>query len=75
MRTIGRWWNGSYGRLARRWIWLRTDGEFWQVEARQGNDDARIWSSRPMVSESDARQLLRQMMDRTGDDWRDMGPG
>lgn len=30
------WWNGKWGRLARRDVFLRTDGDTWHVEQRAG---------------------------------------
>jgi hypothetical protein len=36
MDLVGRWWNGQYGRLARRDTWLTSDGRTWHVRARQG---------------------------------------
>jgi hypothetical protein len=41
MDLVGRWWNGQYGRLARRDIWLTSDGRTWHVRARQGDNDGR----------------------------------
>lgn len=30
------WWNGKWGRLARRDVFLRTDADQWHVEQRAG---------------------------------------
>lgn len=30
------WWNGKWGRLARRDVYLRTDADRWHVEQRAG---------------------------------------
>jgi hypothetical protein len=30
------WWNGKWGRLARRDVYLRTDADQWYVEQRTG---------------------------------------
>jgi hypothetical protein len=38
MDLVGRWWNGRWGRLARRDVWLRRR-TVWEVEARQGEND------------------------------------
>lgn len=67
----GRWWNGSYGRINRRDIWLYTNGHVWRVDARQGDGDAKIWS-KTMVREEDARELAADMRARTGDTWREL---
>ncbi len=68
---VERWWNGSFGRSSQRRIWLYTDGETWRVEARQGDGDAPEWH-RDLVSELQARLLMRQMRERTGDDWKQL---
>ncbi|WP_203910955.1 hypothetical protein [Rhizocola hellebori] len=67
----GRWWNGAYGRIARRDMWLYTNGYVWRVEARQGDGDAAVWSKQ-FTSEQLARELAAQMMARSGDQWRDL---
>ena len=41
MELVGRWWNGERGRQARRDIWLTSDGQRWNVRARQGDSDGR----------------------------------
>jgi hypothetical protein len=33
------WWNGSYSRRGRRDVYIRSDGEKWEVMARIGGDD------------------------------------
>jgi len=33
------WWNGTWGRLVRRDVYLRRDGEHWEVELREGGSD------------------------------------
>ncbi len=35
------WWNGIWGRLARRDVYLYTDGGQWWVEARVGGAEGR----------------------------------
>ncbi len=71
-RIVERWWNGNWGRLNQRRIWLSTDGETWRVEARQGDGDARVWS-KDFVSELQARQLIREMKERAGGEWKQLG--
>jgi len=69
-RMVARWWNGSFGRLNQRRIWLFTDGRVWRVQARQGDGDARVWE-RDVASENEARALIDAMLARTPrDDWR-----
>ena len=38
VRVEHHWWNGSV-RLARRDVFVRTDGELWEVEAQMGGPD------------------------------------
>jgi hypothetical protein len=68
----GRWWNGRWGRLARRDIWLKLDVT-WRVEARKGDGDSGVWSH-DYSSEEDARAAIAAMMDRTGGpgEWQDL---
>jgi len=33
------WWNGKWGRIARRDIFLRVSGDQWYVESRNGGAD------------------------------------
>ena len=40
MEQVARWWNGSYGRLSRRDVFLRR-GTVWEVEAREGGAEGR----------------------------------
>ncbi len=35
------WWNGIWGRLARRDIYLYCDGDRWLIEAREGGAEGR----------------------------------
>lgn len=72
MKLVGWWWNGRWGRMARRHIWLHTDGVVWRVEARQGDNDARVWG-RNFDTEAEARQLVEAMMERTNaGEWNDL---
>jgi hypothetical protein len=72
---VGRWWNGRWGRLARRDIWLKHD-RTWRVEARQGDGDSRLWS-RDYPTEAEARNAIAAMIDRTGGQgqWRELTTG
>jgi hypothetical protein len=70
MKLLGRWWNGRWGRLTRRDIWLKLD-QTWRVEARTGDGDAKVWSH-DYATEADALAAIVAMMDRTGgrEEWR-----
>ena len=35
------WWNGTWGRLARRDIYLYNDGDRWLIEVREGGAEGR----------------------------------
>jgi hypothetical protein len=64
------WWNGHWGRLARRDVFLRTDGDQWLVEQRAGGSEGR---SRffEFASEDDAYDVVRVLLDGH-DDWREL---
>ncbi len=70
-RIVERWWNGSWGRLTRRDIWLRTDDHRWRVEVRQGDADARLWY-RWYTDEADARRFVTELKDRGALEWTDL---
>jgi len=74
-RVVASWWNGSFGRLAQRRIWLYTDGKVWRVQARHGDADARVWE-RDYTSEPDARAVIDAMLARTAatNDWHELPP-
>jgi hypothetical protein len=57
--------------MARRDIWLLTNGIIWRVQARTGDADSRKWQH-DYISEDDARAVIAGMMDRTGGsaEWR-----
>src|SRR5688500_7408447 len=64
MEPVGKWWNGTWGRLARRDVFLRV-GTLWEVEAREGGADgrSRIWR---FLSEEEARAFAERCMTRPG---------
>ncbi|MCW3839726.1 hypothetical protein ONA70_06405 [Micromonospora yasonensis] len=41
MKTERHWWNGNRTVRGRRDVYIRTDGESWEVEARAGGDAGR----------------------------------
>lgn len=71
MVTVEHWWNQKWGRLARRDVWLRRDGEEWVVQARQGDGDSRVWS-RAYEVEADARAMLAGLLERGSEQWTDL---
>jgi hypothetical protein len=48
MEARSHWWNGHWGRLARRDIFVRVDGNRWYVEDRSGGvDGSSAWFDVP----------------------------
>ena len=41
MRIERHWWNGDHSQRGRRDVYIRTDGESWEVEARVGGGAGR----------------------------------
>jgi len=64
------WWNGTWGRLVRRDLYLYEDGGAWLVEARLGGADGRSrWFNYP--DEDAALERVRDLMTES-DDWREI---
>lgn len=64
------WWNGTWGRLARRDIYLWEDAGQWTVEARQGGAEGR--SRRyDRLDEDAAMDCVRGLLLQPGD-WREL---
>jgi hypothetical protein len=73
----GRWWNGKWGRLARRDIWLRETAAGWTVTAREGIDEHERRKTWPPTDEAAARALCADLTDVVTDDplsaeWREL---
>ena len=66
------WWNGKWGRLARRDVFLRTDGDRWYVEQRAGGAEG---TSRffEYGDEDDACEAVRGLLAGPGN-WRELSP-
>jgi hypothetical protein len=72
VEVVGRWWNGIWGRLARRDIWLIRQTR-WLVRARQGDSE----SGRVLWWRYDSQQQAQAMVDRLihadgPDSWREL---
>jgi hypothetical protein len=66
------WWNGKWGRLARRDVYLRTDGDRWYVEQRAGGAEG-ISRFSEYGGEDDAYEVIRGLL--VGPDkWRELSP-
>ena len=64
------WWNGTWGRLARRDLYLYEDGGTWLVEARLGGADGRSrWFTCP--DEDAALERVSDLMTESND-WREI---
>jgi hypothetical protein len=65
------WWNGSWGRLGRRDIYLYEDGGQWWVEARTGGAEGRSrWFEHADQDSADDR--VRGLLTEPGR-WREVG--
>jgi hypothetical protein len=65
------WWNGRWGRIARRDIYVREDGGRWLVEHRVGGADGRSgWFE--CDDEEAALERVGALM-VTGDGWQEFG--
>jgi hypothetical protein len=64
------WWNGTWGRLVRRDLYIYEDGGTWLVEARLGGGDGRSrWFD--YADEDAALERVRDLMTES-DDWREV---
>ncbi|GIH16091.1 hypothetical protein [Rugosimonospora africana] len=71
------WWNGKWGRIARRDVFLSLDDEtgLWWVEAREGGSEGTP-IRRKFDCEPDAvRHVGLLTRDSTIDNWREMPTG
>lgn len=64
------WWNARWGRIGRRDVYVRADGDRWFVEARSGGSEGRSrwWE---LDSEDQALDLVRDLL-AGGEDWREI---
>ncbi|MCX4468901.1 hypothetical protein C5N14_10410 [Micromonospora sp. MW-13] len=66
------WWNGKWGRLARRDVFLRVNGDQWHVEQRAGGaEGVSQFYEYPSVEE--AEETVRALL-AGADDWRELSP-
>ena len=66
---MARWWNGNYGRLGRRDVYVRR-GTLWEVEAREGGAEGRSKTFR-FDSEDEAMAFVKRCLEGPGD-WRQL---
>lgn len=68
---IGRWWNGRFGRIARRDIWL-VQTVTWQVMYRIGDAETGKAGSSDHETEDAARAAVDDLIASGGDGWREL---
>jgi hypothetical protein len=70
METVEHWWNGAWGTLTRRDVFLRRNpaGPLWEVEAREAGRSA----CREFATEAEARAMLARIVPM-GSRWRRIG--
>ena len=72
MKLAGRWWNGGWGRLARRDVWLLRETR-WTVVARQGDSETGRMIDWEFDDEDEARAMVQRLLDADGPGrWREM---
>ncbi|MER7168206.1 hypothetical protein ABT336_19325 [Micromonospora sp. NPDC000207] len=66
------WWNGKWGRLARRDVFLRVDADHWYVEQRAGGAEgvSRFYEH---TGPDEAEETVRALLDGA-DTWRELSP-
>jgi len=65
------WWNGTWGRLPRRDVYLYSDGDQWLVEWRRGGAEGLSrWFE--YGDEQDALECVRGLLAQ-GEGWRELG--
>ena len=72
MAMLARWWNGAWGRVGRRDIWLSTT---YRVTARQGDSESGKVLRWEFTSEAEARAMVARLQRAPGPgEWREMRP-
>lgn len=68
---VERWWNGTWGSLARRdvWLWRTADGG-WRVELSLGGLDDGVREHEDFDDEAAARVFLDRALAQGGSGWR-----
>ncbi|GAB2614210.1 hypothetical protein Aab01nite_70750 [Paractinoplanes abujensis] len=64
------WWNGKWGRSARKDVYLRVSGDQWYVEQRAGGAEG-VSHFFEYSSEEDALNTVRMLLAAPGD-WREL---
>lgn len=74
-QQVGRWWNGSWGRLNRRDVWLWKTSTGWKVELSVGSLESGERESEDFVDEADARAFVQTALDTVDEQWRFLSGG
>jgi hypothetical protein len=68
---VARWWNGEQDRVARRDIWLTSDGQRWAVRAWHGTvDDREVHQE--FTREYEARAMVDRLIAAAPGRWKDI---
>ncbi|MEV1147109.1 hypothetical protein [Micromonospora sp. NPDC049799] len=67
---VARWWNGTWGRLTRRDVWLAREVR-WHVVARAGDSETGKVLRWEFDNEDEARQMVRRLVQADGGQWRE----
>jgi hypothetical protein len=68
--TVAHWWNGTWGRLARQDVYLRS-GQLWQVELREGGAEGRT-KLFTFDNEAEARAQVDRALKAVDTPWREL---
>ena len=75
MDVIGKWWNGAWGRLVRRDVWLIRETR-WVVIARQGGSEDGTSQEWAFEDEYAARGMVDRLKKANGPgQWQEASPG
>jgi len=61
--VVKHWWNGRWGRLTRRDVYVRTHGKRYELELREGGSEGTSW-----------RRLFDTLDDAVGEAGKHMSP-
>ncbi|MFI6266677.1 hypothetical protein [Micromonospora sp. NPDC051006] len=70
MDVRGRWWNGVWGRLARRDVWLTREIR-WRVVARAGDSETGRILRWEFDTEAEARAMVARLLRGGSGRWRE----
>jgi hypothetical protein len=69
-RVIHHWWNGTWGRMSRRDVYIRTDDDTFEVEVRLGGSEGRRWRRECPTLQAATDEAARHLAD--DQHWRDI---